>query len=176
MDVQTISVVVAASGLLIAAINQIYTSRQANEQRERELETRQAQLFMDIYNRWNTRDIQMAYGNSRFLIQPQIHTFEEYDNIVLGERAKGNLEPWFSVQILITYFEGLGMLVKQGLINIDNVEDLFAGRIIWFWEAFGPICEIRRKQLGDPKMYDSIEYLYHEMKHRQRLTTRLQTN
>jgi hypothetical protein len=51
------------------------------------------------------------------------------------------------------------------------VEDLFAGRILWFWETFGPICEIRRKQIGDPNMYDSIEYLYNKLKQREQQAT-----
>ena len=109
----------------------------------------------------------MAYGNWRFLLSPKFRDFSDYQREVLDERAKGNLTPWYYGQIMITYLEGLGMLVKQGLINIELVEDLFAGRILWFWETFGPICEIRRKQIGDPNMYDSIEYLYNELKQRE---------
>ncbi|MCW4040323.1 MAG: hypothetical protein NWE83_06195 [Candidatus Bathyarchaeota archaeon] len=160
MDVQTAAVVITGVSIIIGIILSLHSQKHA-------LETRQAQLFMDVYNRWNTREIQIAYGNERFLILPQIQSFEDYQRLVLDERAKGNLDPWFYGQILITYFEGLGMLVKQGLINIDTVEDLFAGRIIWFWDSFGWICEMRRKQLGDPKLYDSIEYLYDVMKQRQ---------
>jgi hypothetical protein len=49
MDVQTISVAIAAIGLFIAAINQIYSNRQANQQR-------QAELFMQMYDRWSSKD------------------------------------------------------------------------------------------------------------------------
>ena len=59
-NIETISVVVAAIGLFIAAINQIYTSRQTNEQRKRELETRQAELFTQIHNRWTDKDMAAA--------------------------------------------------------------------------------------------------------------------
>jgi hypothetical protein len=52
------------------------------------------------------------------------------------------------------------------------VDDLLAGRIRWFWETFEPAANDFRKYVNDPRLYDSIEYLYHEMKHRQRLTTR----
>jgi uncharacterized membrane protein len=38
-DVQTISIVVAAVGVFIAAINSIYSSRRAEEQRQDTLET-----------------------------------------------------------------------------------------------------------------------------------------
>jgi type II secretory pathway pseudopilin PulG len=49
VDIQTATIVITGIGVLVAAVNQIYMSRQANEQRERELETRQIELFMQIY-------------------------------------------------------------------------------------------------------------------------------
>jgi hypothetical protein len=124
---------------------------------------------MNVYDRWNTRDIQMAYVNMRFLLLPQIHAFEDYQRLVLDERAQGNLEPWFHGQILVTYFEGLAMLVKRGLIDIEMVEDLFANRINWFWGTFKDVALTRRNQLRDPKMYDSVEFLYDELKKREQL-------
>jgi hypothetical protein len=63
MDIQTVSVVVAMIGLLIAAINQIYTSRQANAQRQTEIETRQAELFMQVYQRFNSVQMRRALAS-----------------------------------------------------------------------------------------------------------------
>jgi hypothetical protein len=163
MDVQSATAIITGISIIIGIIVFILSRRQ-------ELETRQAALFMQVYDRWNTRDIQMAYGNTRFLLLPQIKDFEDYQRLVLNERAKGNLEPWFHGQILITYFEGLAMLVKRGLIDSEMVEDLFANRINWYWEAFKDIAEMRRSQLRDPKMYDSVEYLYQALKQRQHTT------
>jgi len=110
----------------------------------------------------------MAYGHSRYLLLPQIKEFSDYERLVLNEMAKGNLTPWFHMQILVTYFEGLAMLVKRGLMDMEVVEDLFANRIIWYWEAMKDIFYTRRSQLRDPKMYDSIEYLYNELKKREK--------
>jgi hypothetical protein len=62
----------AGIGILIATINQIYTSREANRQRQIEIETRQAELFTNIYNRWNTREMLTAYGLARFIISPPV--------------------------------------------------------------------------------------------------------
>jgi hypothetical protein len=71
------------------------------------------------------------------------------------------------------FFEGLGVLVKKGLIDISLIEDLFSQRIIWYWENIASTTvEELVKFTDDPKKYDHIEHLYHEMKHRQRLTAR----
>jgi hypothetical protein len=76
------------------------------------------------------------------------------------------------VQSLANFFEGIGVLVQRGLINVDLVEDLIANRIIWWWEFFEPINKGGKEELGDPKLHDHTRLLYHEMKHRQRLTQR----
>jgi hypothetical protein len=83
-------------------------------------------------------------------------------------------DDWFpDYGTLLTFFEGLGILVKKGLIDISLVEDLLANRIIWFWEThMEPTIDTTRTFTRDPTQYDHIEYLYHEMKHRQRLTAR----
>ncbi|MCW4040091.1 MAG: hypothetical protein NWE83_04975 [Candidatus Bathyarchaeota archaeon] len=48
MDVQTISITVAGIGIFIAAINSIISRRKADQQRQTEIETRQAELFMQL--------------------------------------------------------------------------------------------------------------------------------
>jgi hypothetical protein len=59
---------------------------------------------------------------------------------------------------------------------MDVVEDLLANRIIWWWEFFKPISEGAQVEIGDTKLHDHTRFLYHEMKHRQRLTARPQTS
>jgi hypothetical protein len=66
VDVQTISIVVAAAGVFIAAINSIYTSRRADEQRQLTLETQQHALERArVYNRWSTKEVTNAYVRLR---------------------------------------------------------------------------------------------------------------
>jgi hypothetical protein len=48
------------------------------------------------------------------------------------------------------------MLVKKGVIDIDLVYDLFAGRIRWYWESMAPAAHDFRKYVNDPQLYDNI--------------------
>lgn len=167
MDVQTISIALAGIGIFIAAINSIISTRKADQQRQTEIETRQAELFMNVYNRWNTKELQAAYGLSRFDIVPKIKDYEDWRQHYSVRGGPQNLETWLNLQLLVTYFEGLGMLVKKGLIDIDMVDDLFAGRIKWYWESGRVLWQGARAGLGDPQLYDSVEYLYNALKQRQ---------
>ena len=67
MDVQTISVVIAAVSVVIGVINSILSSRRAEKNDEQMLETRQAQLYMQLYNRWNSLDFAKAYTQVRYV-------------------------------------------------------------------------------------------------------------
>jgi hypothetical protein len=175
-DVQTISIVVAAVGVLIAAINSIISSRRAEEQRQltletqqHALETRQAQLFMQIYDRWNSEKMINAYENVRFK-----YTKEEYAAMVenLAQGREFNRDLVIDHQTYLIFFEGLGMLVKRGLIDIGMVEDLLSNRVIWFWETrVLPYVDRVRHVLNDPTMYDSLENLYNVMKQREQRAT-----
>ena len=89
-----------------------------------------------------------------------------------------NLEAYIDHMSLFTFFEGIGVLVKKGLIDVELVEDLFSRRIIWFWDnCMEPrINGIRRvdrfrQSTNDPTQYDSWEYLYNLMRQREQQAT-----
>jgi hypothetical protein len=79
-----------------------------------------------------------------------------------------NPDDYANYAILITFFEGLGVLVAKELIDISLVEDILSQSVIWYWDHIKPIAFEARRRLNDPTQYDHFEYLYHEMKHRQR--------
>jgi hypothetical protein len=160
MDIQTATIIITGIGVLIAAVNQIYTSRQANQQR-------QTQLFMDLYNRWNTKQFAQIYGSLRY----QQKGYEEFNQLweQHGDYTSHlkDVDNYSEYQTFATFFEGIGVLVRRGLIDIDVVEDLFANRIIWWWETWQPISKDARDATGDPKLHDHTLFLYNEMKKRQ---------
>jgi hypothetical protein len=59
--------------------------------------------------------------------------------------------------------EGLGVMVKRGLIDVNFIYDLMYGSIIMIWEKFLPIVLESRKNRV-PHLYKDVEYLYDEMK------------
>jgi hypothetical protein len=138
------------------------------------LETRQAQLFMQIYNRWNTKATAAQYGRIRYSYD--IKDYDDWLKQIGFETGKvTDFDLYSDLQSMSSFFEGI-VLVQRGLINIELVEDLLANRVIWWWELWRPISEGAQPVTRDMKMHDHTRFLYHEMKHRQRLTQRPQTN
>ena len=65
------------------------------------------------------------------------------------------------------FFEGIGVLVKRKLINMDLVDDLFTFPVLETWQKVRPIMKGVRELQKTPSIGEWFEYLYNEMKKRE---------
>jgi len=166
----TIGILAACVSVVIGVVNQILSNRRAEEQRAETqktqlltLETRQAQLFMQIYNRWTSRDLIKAYG----LVRYQYTDWKTFPELWQQCNPATEPEKYADHMLLHAFYEGVGVLVQRGLIDVGLVEDLLADRVMWHYERYANSFKEARIMTGDQKQYDSIEYLYNLMKQRQ---------
>ncbi len=169
----TIGILTACISVVIGVVNQILSTRRAEKQRELTqqtqqltLETRQAQLFMQIYNAWSSADVVKSYGWLRYQY-PDLEGEELFDFAIHPYVP----ENFMAIHCLNQYFEGITVLVETGLLDVKLVENLFSRRIIWFWERMEKMFMHVRELLNDPTQYDSLERLYNELKKREQQTT-----
>jgi hypothetical protein len=138
---------VAATGVLIAAIYYIANMRAT-------LQTRQAQLFMHLYDRW-TFDIAEKFWD--FLNDD----FKTAEDLLEKQRTdKGFLK---RTAILSRYHEGLGVLVRFGLLDIKYIAYLASWPTRVYWEKYKPIIEDVRRLQKAPRSDSESEYLYNEL-------------
>jgi hypothetical protein len=117
----TIGILTACISVVIGVVNQILSTRRAEKQRELTqqtqqltLETRQAQLFMQVYNAWSSADVVKSYGFLRYrypdIEGEKLFNFatEPYDD-----------ESFMAIHCLNQYFEGIAVLVETGLLDIQ---------------------------------------------------------
>jgi len=57
------------------------------------------------------------------------------------------------------YLEGLGVLVREDLVDIRLVSELSSGLIQWWWDRFGSYVLNCRKEVNFPRYCVEIEYL-----------------
>jgi len=128
-------------------------TRKAQEQA---LETRQAQLFMYMYDRWSEPDF-LTHWNEIFSWE-----WTDYDELIENHWSEANRVSFSTVAI---FFEGVGVLVKRNLVDISLVDDLMSGMLLSFWEKFGePVIKIRQVRDNYPQYYEHVEYLYSVIK------------
>jgi hypothetical protein len=151
VDYSTLSIVLTGLGIIGAIVYYTLTLRNATK-------TRQAQLFMQIYNRFISREFveQMYYLRFRMnMPQP-----EEVMEFVTSEE---NREDFNIVASTVYFFEGIGVLVSKGLIDVELVDDLMSGPLTQIWERMLPIVPSMRNVLG-PEAAEWYELLYNKVK------------
>jgi hypothetical protein len=147
IDVQTISVAVASTGVLAAAIYYILSLRHQTRVRE-------GDMIMRLYSYYCSEEYSKASG--RYLAA-EFKDFEDFQGKygVVGEHPVT-----IAFMTVMTFFEGIGALLKRGLADIALINDLFAVKI--HWKKVEPIMEDLRKYLDEPRLFENFEFLYNE--------------
>jgi len=151
MDVQTATVVVTGISIIVGIIVFIFSRRQ-------EVETRQAELFMELYREWRSPTFRTAVMRMTYHC-----TWKDFDEFWQKYGPQTNLQDFVNTFVRqATFYEGVGVLVEQKLIDIKLVDRLMHNTIKSWWERMGPVYrELRTKQAhGEDPHYDSAEQLY----------------
>ena len=151
---QSVSYIVGALGVGVAAFYYVMTLRVQQNNMKATLETRQAQMFLNIYQQTTTKDFASAYNT---YISNEWKNYDEYRELI---QKKEFTEPF---TILCMYFEGLGVLVKEGFLPIRLVALLLTGMTRSFWEKLKPLNEEIRVKAGYVRWMSETEYLYDEL-------------
>jgi hypothetical protein len=150
ITIETISIVFTGLSISFAAFYYINTLR--NQSRARKIE-----MFMRLYeNRTSTDVVRRFFTVMQSNWEDYDDYLQKYDSTVNPEHAAVRNSHW-------AFYEGLGLLLRDGLIDRETVYTLQGVPCLlnWFkWETV--IVEIRKGTLGDDWM-ENFEYLADEM-------------
>jgi len=82
---------------------------------------------------------------------------------ILG-KSIADIEVRAAIYSVVIFFEGIGVLVKRKLINMDLVDDLFTNPISQTWEKVAPFVKGMRELQKSPSVGEWFEYVYNGMK------------
>jgi hypothetical protein len=60
----------------------------------------------------------------------------------------------------VVYLKGIGVLVREDLVDVRLVSQLMSGQINWWWGKYGQGILQCRRDLSWPRYCIDIEYLY----------------
>jgi len=166
---QAISYIVGSFGVFVAAVyyvvnmratlqvrREAYRTQQlALKSQEQALETRQAQLFMDLYKMCSGSEYMDAWD-----------AFQNNKGKSVEELKKVySNDPEFRHAIIkfLWYYEGMGVLVKEGLLDIRLIALLMTGMIKQWWEWWGPVAKEISVEWNWPRYAIETENLYDEL-------------
>jgi hypothetical protein len=162
------------AGLLVGIFYYIMTLRNTQKTREltlqsqeltreaqqQALETRQAQLFMNIYNlKLNDPhfdDVLHRIESLRWKDWDEYQALFDYSN---PETRDNHL----AMSTMMNFYQGVGVLVKLNLVDIRLISYLMSDSTRAFWEKVESIVEDAREHWYGPGFLVETEYLYHEL-------------
>jgi hypothetical protein len=149
-QVTAIATAVGAIGLLSAIGAVIFAGRQAEEARI----TRQAQLAVEFFGRWD----EPALEETRRLVA-NFETSEALRDAFIGYVAHNSREAYVLYREL-DYFEQLGAVAERGGFDFELIKLMLGRRLIDRWELWSPSIDA----LGGPDVYPLFARLVTRMR------------
>jgi hypothetical protein len=151
------------AGILVGIFYYIMTIRtnQRNQEiairnQELTLETRQAQLFMQWYHKF--ADATEGINTIAVLKGAKFETAEEW--LKLMETDELFQKTWMAYG---SFYEGLGVIVKEGLLNVRWVALMWGGATTRYWSLLEPVLKGLREYYDYPRMASEAEYVCKEV-------------
>jgi hypothetical protein len=152
VDIQTVSIAIASTGVFLAAIYYIFQIRHQTKMRQ-----------TDIIMRLHSIYISEAYQKATARVKDT--DYKDYDDFVKKYGSPSPNDVQISLQMVGTFFEGLGVLLSEKLLDINLIQKLFA--VEKYWKKAEPIVKELRKQ-SDASLWEWFEYLYNEVKNQEK--------
>jgi len=166
VDIQTISIVIASASVVAGVIYYSLQIRHQNLQIQQQNKIRQTDLVTKL-----SYDISTNKEFLEALVDTYEVEFKDYDDFVkrYGKPISRNQVP-MSFMMMGNFFEQIGVLFRNGLIDASLISQLFPIDIVW--EKMKPLVEGMRKEYHQPELFEWFEYLYNEMKKREQQLAR----
>jgi hypothetical protein len=159
VNFDSILYILPAMSMAIALVYYTMNLRNAQKTQRHAQETREAQLFMQIFNQYTNQQVMEL--SIEIMAQWKWETYEEF-----YEKYGPVSKPveYAKFLKLVNFFEGIGILQKRGLIDINLVNDLMGDPLIWVWEKISPVIDGLREQTQSPNLWVHCGYIAEELK------------
>ena len=158
VTVETISIVFTGLSVSLAAFYYISTLRNAQSNRQLQLETRQLDIYMKLKLMETDPEWMRNFFEVAALEWEDFYDFaRKFSHTENPEEAGKRFALW-------NYWESLGYILSRGVIDPDTVFDMFGNACINNWIKFEPIIRGFREKDGVPETWKWFEYLVDEMK------------
>ena len=95
--------------------------------------TRQAQLFMSFYDTLRSQEFRDQFGE--ILRQD----YSDFDDFWKKYGQENNPEAWTKWQSVASFYHGMGILVKKGLVEPSLLDELVSPNVFMAWVVMGPV-------------------------------------
>ena len=160
VQIEYLPIVLTGIGLIVSILYYTLTLQNSNKTQKQQLETRQLQLFMQIFQRYQDPEFHRN-AEHKMLMEWQWDDYEDFHN---KYGRNGDPESWAIFDTTLTWLDGIGILVKRGHLDPELVNETLFLLIEKGWEKYSPIIQETRKEFNSPQIWINFEYLYNAIK------------
>ena len=146
LDIQSLSITLAALSFVVAVLYYDLNLREIGRNRRITLTSTVLEPFM-------TKE---GYGEVMEMLVMEWTDFEDfknkYDHRANPENANLRMAMW-------NRFETIGMLYREGLLDLKTLYSVIGGVLTVIWYKFKPIIESYRETEQDKSAYENFQYL-----------------
>ena len=157
IELSVIRDLVTIFGVIAGFSYYVLTERANQKTQKQQLETRQAQLLMQIYDRVNNRGFTIDWAETTYF-------WNWTDNEDYWKKYGTNLEEYPKLKNIIDTYEGIGVILKNKLVEPKLIYGVLNVNPILYWEKFSPLMNEFAEKAGESLMYTGFKYLCQEMK------------
>lgn len=187
VTLQTLLTYLTLISVPVGVFYHIMTLRNTRKNQETQLETRQAQLFMNLYETYRSLEFRKQWT---MILQQE---WTDIDDFMEKYGSDNNPEAWSNWMSVASFFHGIGILVKKGLVQPSLLDELISPNVFMAWVMMGPIVKgfeeyVKRPSIRNRyrdaeghsfskifKSWSGFEYLYDELKRREQQQLELNT-
>ena len=149
-EIQAAYYMVAATGVLVAAIYYVYNMRAAERNKK-------IQLSISIADRIGSKEFQRDYVTLLYLDWKDIDDFlKKYDSTVNTEASREHFAQRHSVW---EAYNNVGYLLRKGLVDEDIVYNAAGWDAVDIWHRYWSIIDYYRRVETGPRWYEHFEFL-----------------
>ena len=161
IDIQTVLTYLTLISVPVGVFYHIMTLNNTRKNQQMQLETRQTQLFMNVYNTWISKQ-------KEFNTVIHLWHYNDLDDFESKYGEVADLEAHAVWDQTTMWLEGVGVLLRQGLVSMDLIFSMqsFAATVLFFWIKYEPWLVEYRERRNVPEMLHDLEYFCVELKRR----------
>ena len=161
-EIQAAYYMVAATGVLVAAIYYVYNMRINQRTMKTTLETRQADILQRHAQVMSSQEFEDAWHDVVFN-----QSFLTYEEWLQDYGPTVNSDAYTHLTALIQYHETLGGLLRENLVSIELVEKMWQPlHFICVWDRVEPVIKGWRTRYHEDSLYENFEYLFNRFMER----------
>ena len=143
IDISTTATIVTMASVIVGVVFTILEIRHLNN-------VRRTDIIMKIYERFGSKEMVEAVNKVGAAEFTSLKEYREKDGFT-------------SVTQVAVLFDGVGVLLEQGLIDMKMVDHLFGPTLNILWVRMKPVIYAMRDGLKEPAFFAHYEYLVNRL-------------